>query len=403
MERRAVLGLSGAALAGAGLFRSAAAAGPGQDAPVIDVISVKDARFGATGTFGTDDTKAIQAAADYCFGSPEAPHGSAKVTANRILYFPPGEYRISTPIRFSKMHGARVLGSGRFVSKIVNVAGGSVFSTNGCGYSHFEGMYLQSQGRSAAVFDLNWDNSPGGPALQSNTFFDMFFDGGAVGLEIGAGGYMGSENIFINCFWIRSAVAGLKTSNFNALQNTVVGGNFQVCNMGIWVLRGSVCVIESVGFQLSKQWDIRVDNSANDTMNIIGCRTESSNFVQLKNSVHAFIQGCSQTEAGEAGYFLQPNECPVTVERCVSIKGQIWLSPVPRLTIRGSSFGRTDWLRYTYVGPGRAVELEDVQYGGTPNSHGAGAAIRIGKQRLSSEGFQDYAMVPAAKNSQPKQ
>ena len=137
---------------------------------------------------------------------------------------------------------------------------------------------------------------------------------------------MGSENIFINCFWIRSAVAGLKTSNFNALQNTVVGGNFQSCNMGIWVSRGSVCVVESTGFQVQKEWDIRIDNSANDTINIIGCRTESPNFVQVKNFVHASIIGCTQTSPTTTGYFLQPGGCPTTVERCVSLNGQIDLS-----------------------------------------------------------------------------
>src|SRR5262249_12680324 len=151
---------------------------------------------------------------------------------------------ISTPIKLTKLHGARMIGSGRFVTKIVNVADGSVFATNGCGHSHFEGMYLQASDKSSPVFDLNCDGTHGGPALQANAFVDMYLDGGATGVDIGAGGYMGSENIFINCFWIFSAVAGLKTSNFNALQNTVVGGNLQTCNMGIWVSRGSVCVIE---------------------------------------------------------------------------------------------------------------------------------------------------------------
>src|SRR5262249_31063881 len=47
--------------------------------------------------------------------------------------------------------------------------GGSVFVTNGCGYARFEGMRLTaaSGGKS---FDLDWDGSAGGPALQSNTF-----------------------------------------------------------------------------------------------------------------------------------------------------------------------------------------------------------------------------------------
>jgi len=393
MQRRALIG--GMVLASGGLLLPGASAVADQASTNVGVVSVKDSQFGAIGDFSSDDTKAIQAAADYCFGSPTDPHGSAKVSANCVLQFPPGTYRITAPIKIAKLHGARIIGSGRFVTKISNGAGGSVFATNGCGYSHFEGMYLQASDKSSPVFDLNWDGTPGGPALQSNSFIDMFFDGGATGVDIGAGGYMGSENIFINCFWIYSAVAGLKTSNFNALQNTIVGGNFQACNIGIWVSRGSVCAIESVGFQLSKQWDIRVDNSANDTLNVIGCRTESSNFVQLDNFVHTYILGCSQTEAGAAGYFLRPGGCPATVERCVSTKGQISLSSDARLTVRGSSFGRKDWLVHALLNEGQSIELEDVQYGGTPNSRARYSAARIAKQRITSAGVHDYVTIPA--------
>jgi hypothetical protein len=253
-------------------------------------------------------------------------------------------------------------------------------------------MCLESSSQTATIFDLSWDGSSGGPALQSNTFMDMFFSGGGIGIDLGAGGYMGSENLFLNCFWISQDIAGLKTSNFNALQNTLVGGNFQNCNIGIWVQRGSVPLIESVGFQLSKEWDIRVDNSANDTIAVSGCRTESPNFVNLRNGVHTYIVAC--TQAGPAGFFLQPAECPVTIERCVSLQGQIALSAEARLTIRGCSFGRRDWLSYSHLYSG-AVELEDVQYGGTPNVSGNGPISRIAKQRITSGGIFDYTLSRA--------
>lgn len=393
MLRRTFFAMSGLAAAGAGLtLRSAGAAENNMASSAVGFVSVRDPHFGAAGDGRTDDTAAIQAAADSCFGSSAAPHGSSDVSRNRLLYFPPGTYRTSAPIRFEKLHGARILGSGRFATKIVNEKSGPAFATNGCGYSHFEGMYLRSSDMSAAVFDLNWDGTPGGPALQSNTFLDMLFDGGACGVEIGAGNYMGSENIFINCFWIYCAVAGLKTSNFNALQNTIVGGNFQACNTGIWVYRGSVPVVESVGFQLSREWDIRVDNSADDTINVIGCRSESPNFVQIKNFVHAFILGCSQIAPSPTGCFLSPAGCPTTVERCVSVNGQISLGPEARLSVRGCSFGRKDWLSYGTLYPDQTIELEDIQYGGTPNRHPNGRPIRIAKQRITAEGAYDYAL-----------
>src|SRR5262249_31063882 len=74
-------------------------------------------------------------------------------------------------------------------------------------------------------------------------FADMFFDGGAIGVEIGHSGFMGSENLFLNCFWLGQTTAGLLTSNANALQQTVIGGDFQGCNRAIFAGAGSVPTI----------------------------------------------------------------------------------------------------------------------------------------------------------------
>jgi hypothetical protein len=133
-------------------------------------ISAKDSRFGAIGDFATDDTAALQAAIDHCFGASDAPHGTANVRQNKALYIPPGHYKISAPLTVKYLHGGRIVGAGRFVTQIENATpSSSVFATNGCGYSRFEGMRLTaaSGGKS---FDLDWDGSAGGPALQSNTF-----------------------------------------------------------------------------------------------------------------------------------------------------------------------------------------------------------------------------------------
>ena len=88
MQRRALIG--GMALASGGLLLPSAAAIVDQaTSPDAGAVSVKDRQFGAIGDFRADDTEAIQAAADYCFGSTIDPHGSAKVSANRVLQFPP--------------------------------------------------------------------------------------------------------------------------------------------------------------------------------------------------------------------------------------------------------------------------------------------------------------------------
>jgi hypothetical protein len=44
-------------------------------APNTGVVSVKDPQFGVIGDVRTDDTKAFQAAADYCYGFGVRPTG----------------------------------------------------------------------------------------------------------------------------------------------------------------------------------------------------------------------------------------------------------------------------------------------------------------------------------------
>ena len=125
---------------------------------------------------------------------------------------------------------------------------------------------------------------------------------------------MGSENIFFNCFWIRCKY-GINTLNFNALQNTVIGGNMQFNQWGIYAGSGSVTLIDSVGFQLSSQYDIEASASAYDTMVINSCRTESPNFVK-PGSQAVVLTGCTQNAASTAGYFLFTNTASAKMVGC---------------------------------------------------------------------------------------
>src|SRR5690349_16486898 len=92
----------------------ACAASP-SPAATIDVINVKDPMFGVVGDGAKDDTRAIQAAIDYCFGPQSEPNGVA-AHKNKVLLFPPGQFKITSPLLLSRIHGGRVLGSGRFVT-----------------------------------------------------------------------------------------------------------------------------------------------------------------------------------------------------------------------------------------------------------------------------------------------
>jgi len=254
------------------------------------------------GTFLVDVTAALQTAIDACFGSVASPNGGTDPgrLKNRALYIPNGGYRISDTLQIRALRGGHIFGAGRFATTIRQYAADKpIIRTNGCDYTVFEHFFLDNSqvANNTAIFEFDWD-STGGVALQSCTFRNLFFAGTttltvANGLRIGNSGYMGSENLIQNCFFIYCDV-GLTTRNYNALQNIVLGGNFQACRIGIRVLFGSIANIYGTGFQndiftsgnnqvTEDGWDILILNSANDTAVVEACRTESMRFLASFN------------------------------------------------------------------------------------------------------------------------
>jgi hypothetical protein len=95
----------------------------GLNAKAINTDSVINVKYyGATGNGTTDDTTAIQKAAD------------AALAINGVLYFPAGNYLVSSSINFNFTAGAiqdiTILGDGPDQSKISSSDSGFVFNTN---------------------------------------------------------------------------------------------------------------------------------------------------------------------------------------------------------------------------------------------------------------------------------
>lgn len=359
---------------------------------ILPPVNVKDAVYGggAKGDGTTDDTVAIQAAIDAAFGTAGSPHAITNAVQNRVLFFPPGKYKITASLVIPPVYGAIIAGSGRGTTWINCTVSTTALKTNGMGYCSVSSIRITSAA-GGTCFDLNWDGSSP-VSTQSNTFSDMLFENGAFGVNIGAGGFQASENLFSNCFWASQTTAGIKVFNYNALQNTIEGGNFQNCAVGCLIDQGSITGIYSVGFQGSTTQDIIVNNSANDSMVISGCRTESTSFVRLHNGMHAVIQGCGQTSSS-SGFFCRTDTCPVSIEGCVSINGQIVADgTTPRASIRASSFGRTDWIAYSGLVSPALFEIENVVYGGTPNGSGAGTPTMLNRQRIDASGTHSYTV-----------
>lgn len=327
------------------------------------MINVKDPDYGAAGDGSNDDTAEIQAAFNAAYGTTGSPHGTSYYT-NKAVYFPPGHYKITSPINVKHVIGAKIIGSGRLTTTINNVTASSkAFVTNGFSYSYVEGIRFVAD---AVGFDMDWDNSAGGAALQANTFRDCYFEGPDIGVLIGGTGFMGSETIFENCHFFGNATAGLKVANANALQIAIIGGNFQSCAIGVWAANGAVSYIQNVGFQSQTDCDIKVTNSADDTMVISACRSESEKFV-MASAQNVLVEGCTQT-LPSANIFAEISHRGC-IKNCYSVDGTVNLNG----SIEESAFGLDAWLHGGFTN----ATVRNVKIGLTDVGAGSGTPVSI--------------------------
>jgi hypothetical protein len=97
-------------------------------------------------------------------------------------------------------------------------------------------------------------------------------------------------------------IAGFYSANFNALQNTFIGGNIAACTKyGIRIQAGSVNVL-SMGFQnagtdgaqiTNGGFDISIANGADDCSTITGCRSESFKLLEAAGYHQTKVDHCN--------------------------------------------------------------------------------------------------------------
>ncbi len=256
-----------------------------------EIINVKD--WGATGDGATDDTSALQAAINAAFGSASSPNGSSNYFANKALFFPNGQYKISAPLVFTSVQGGWIYGAGKRATQIVTTAtNGTVFSSNGFAFCMVEAMTLTATGTGLG-FNMDWSSGP--VSLHANTFRDVRFEAGNYGCGIGASGFMGSEILFLDCDFVScaSGIAGFQT---NALDYTVIGGTFQSCGIGLNCHQASTFpYVSSVGFTGSTTSDIRFDSFHN--MAVEACTSDSAIFGDMPSNLQIIFSGCTYSPA----------------------------------------------------------------------------------------------------------
>jgi Pectate lyase superfamily protein len=300
---------------------------------LAEIKNVKD--FGAVGDGRNDDTAAIQAAFDAAFGSsvsPDSAHGQSRKTLNSPVFFPAGAYKTTSALTLRSAFGGLIFGAGMQGTVIVNVtSGGTVIRTNGCAYTCFRDLSLVALNSTtnSIALDLDWDNK-GDTALNANYFENVNFSG-EIGTNIGVSGYMGSENVFVNCYWSNCSSVGLVTRNGNALDQTIIGGGASSCGTAFKVLTGSIQLIMNVG--LADNIDYDIDIKSNCVNAIIGCRTESYNFINGGAGTFSIIS-CDHRGGGK---FIDNLNGSCLISACQARNGKIAGNHGP-LDIRASDF-----------------------------------------------------------------
>jgi hypothetical protein len=259
------------------------------------------------------DYAGLQEAIYACFQHGPHPASGSDSKRARSLYLPPGNYLVNKAPTVTELRGATIYGAGRLMTIITSTFAGPAFQTNGCWYTQFTGIqFTGTTPHDGAVFELdgNYDGT-NQQGVQANTFKDCLFDGHAVvkyGLALvrrGGNKAQGSENLFLNCHFQSSKMAGVYINGYNAIQNTFLGGNIQSCLNGIYVEAGSINV-DSMGFQNGFQsqiehhgFDIVLRNSADDHSSIKNCRTESACFIDSGNNHYVVLDNNNVVNAAE--------------------------------------------------------------------------------------------------------
>lgn len=237
-------------------------------------ISVKD--YGAVGDGSTDDTTAIAAAVSACAG-----------LGGGIVYFPPGNYKISSTLTINQEN------------VVLIGAGGDSLHDGGSGVD--------------GATKLTWDGSPGGTMVKFATAYSgaasVIYGVGMEGFEFNGASSAGIgllvdtvrngkfRNIFVtnvtdDCFKITCGITSTDTGEAADTQECI----FEQL---------SFRVIDSVTVQSANGFNLTGSSNANTSLNtFIQCKGQHYNgagFI-IKNADNNILIRCGAFNAGGSGY-----------------------------------------------------------------------------------------------------
>lgn len=313
-----------------------------------------------------------------------------------------GGQLISSALKLSSVVGAHIYGSGRFTTTIECGTPSSILLGTDCfEYSIIEGIQFKVTGSGGPIV-LDLDRvTTSYLTVQSNTVRDCYFQGtyntsdGSCGIRVGYTVLsQGSENLFQQCY-ITGFQNGVYIGNANALANTFILGNISGCDIGINIFSGS-CQIYSTAFQANASWDIKQLSDANDTMSVIGARSESTNFL-ISGGTSVTLQNISHLSPNGNGTFADVGTSPsFRIDNCTSYAGTILASDGGgdcRGIISGGQYKRADWLYSNITGSTGEIQIFNVRYKGTRDTSTSGGPLFISAQQITSAGTKNFTIA----------
>lgn len=303
--------------------------------------------WGATADNSTDNALTLQAA-----------EKALETAQNGVLWFSTGYYLTSAAIQITEVQGITWMGAGREVTRVRATGGTPAVQCNGIWRSHFQGIQFDTTVQitgNRAVFEM--DGSYDGihfQGVQGNVVAECYFNARqladyalALGRQ-GGGNAQGSENSLRDNNFDGATVACLYNNGFNALNNTLSGGNFQSYPKDGVLLNGGSMNIFSVGFQstfgytqvANGGFDIHVGAAGTgEPINVIGCRTESYQFFGGTNVQPGVLIGNYAISGGSAWVANSPFALNYSVMKAVTVGGIAGITQLYRVTTAGTSGG----------------------------------------------------------------
>ncbi len=284
-----------------------------------DWLNVKtDVTPAAHGDGITDDTAAIQKAFDTLSDDYSSPNG----VQSRVVYFPPGRYRITKTLVIRYSTGAYVVGHGRdTVLQWDGAKDGVMYWSDGAQYIRYEGLTFDGKGI-AAIGVQHHSTSYYETCLRyQHCAFINFTEHGLVvgkGLDGQQAVNQSAEFWFNNCLF-RNCANGVSFLQFNDYDNTFDACMFIDCCVGVNSINGNF-YLHTSHFLRSKDVDVRQASASHSSAIRLCTSVGSRRFFDTGSGMHQSItiQDCHvKGWTGKDGAVVMGQRGPTTVFDCV--------------------------------------------------------------------------------------